>query len=174
MCAKSAGGVRTSLVPIKSIKLNPSNPRIIKDEKFKKLVASLREFPKMLEIRPIVIDEKNVILGGNMRLKAAKELGLKEVHVVKVTGLTEDEKDEFTIRDNLNYGDWDWNAIRNEWDVEMVEAWGLEVKAQEPAEKAVGFSATSLTLKVKCKDMDEKKALAAKLIEDGYDVKMPS
>ena len=99
------------VVKIKDIKNNPNNPRIIKDDKFKKLVASIREFPKMLEIRPIVVNDDMIVLGGNMRLKAIKELGLTEAPVIKISDLTDEQQRQFIIKDNAGFGEWDWNCL---------------------------------------------------------------
>jgi len=115
------------VVKIKDIKNNPNNPRIIKDDKFKKLVASIREFPKMLEIRPIVVNDDMIVLGGNMRLKAIKELGLTEAPVIKINDLTEAQQKEFIIKDNVGFGEWDWEQLANEWDVQDLDKWGLDV-----------------------------------------------
>lgn len=115
------------VVKIKDIKNNPNNPRIIKDDKFKKLVASIREFPKMLEIRPIVVNDDMVVLGGNMRLKAIKELGLTEAPVIKISDLTEEQQKEFIIKDNVGFGEWDWEQLANEWDVQDLDKWGLDI-----------------------------------------------
>tara|TARA_R100000951_G_scaffold56870_1_gene47744 strand:- start:269 stop:1435 length:1167 start_codon:yes stop_codon:yes gene_type:complete len=114
-------------VKINLIKSNPDNPRIIKDDKFKRLVESVKTFPEMLKIRPIVVDESMMVLGGNMRLKACKEVGIKKILVHVVEGWTEDKKKEFTIKDNVGFGEWDWNALANEWDAEKLEDWGLEI-----------------------------------------------
>lgn len=114
-------------VKLSEIKPNPKNPRLIKDEKFKKLVQSIKDFPQMLELRPIVVDENNVILGGNMRFKALKEAGYKEVSIVKANDLTEEQKDEFIVKDNVGFGEWDWDSLANEWDVEKLEEWGLDL-----------------------------------------------
>ena len=114
-------------VKLSEIKPNPKNPRLIKDEKFKKLVKSIKEFPQMLELRPIVVDENNVILGGNMRFKALKEAGYKEISIVKANDLTEEQKDEFIVKDNVGFGEWDWDSLANEWDVEKLEEWGLDL-----------------------------------------------
>ena len=111
---------------LSEIKLNPNNPRLIKDEKFKKLVQSIKDFPEMLEIRPIVVNKDMIILGGNMRYKAAKEAGLKDVPV-KVVDLTEDQQREFLIKDNTSGGEWDWEVLANEWDAEQLDAWGLDI-----------------------------------------------
>lgn len=114
-------------VKISEIKTNPKNPRLIKDDKFKKLVKSIKEFPEMLELRPIVVDENNIVLGGNMRLKACIEVGLKEVYIVKAEDLTEQQKDEFIVKDNVGFGEWDWDTLANEWDAEKLDSWGLDL-----------------------------------------------
>ena len=115
------------LVDIKTVKKNPNNPRIIKDDKFLKLVNSIKEFPKMLEIRPIVVNADMVVLGGNMRLKACIEAGLKQVPIIKADDLTEDEQRQFIIKDNVSGGEWDWEMLSNEWDAEKLDEWGLDV-----------------------------------------------
>jgi DNA modification methylase len=112
---------------INEIKPNPNNPRIIKDDKFKKLVKSIQDFPQMLELRPIVIDENNIVLGGNMRLKACIEAGLKDVPVKQAKELTEEQKKEFIVKDNVGYGEWDWDDLANNWDVEQLTDWGLDI-----------------------------------------------
>jgi site-specific DNA-methyltransferase (adenine-specific) len=112
---------------INEIKPNPSNPRIIKDDKFKKLVKSIQDFPQMLELRPIVIDENNIVLGGNMRLKACIEAGLKDVPVKQAKELTEEQKKEFIVKDNVGYGEWDWDDLANNWDEQLLTEWGLDI-----------------------------------------------
>jgi site-specific DNA-methyltransferase (adenine-specific) len=112
---------------INEIKPNPNNPRIIKDDKFKKLVKSIQDFPQMLELRPIVIDENNIVLGGNMRLKACIEAGLKDVPVKQAKELTEEQKKEFIVKDNVGYGEWDWDDLANNWNVEDLTEWGLDI-----------------------------------------------
>lgn len=114
-------------VKLSEIKPNPNNPRIIKDDKFKKLVKSIQEFPEMLELRPIVVNDDMIVLGGNMRLKASKEAGLKEVPVIKASELTEEQQREFIIKDNVGFGEWDWEQLANEWDAEQLDEWGLDV-----------------------------------------------
>ena len=114
------------LEKINNIKLNPNNPRLIKDDKFKKLVQSIKDFPEMLNIRPIVVNTDMVILGGNMRYKACKEAGLKEVPVI-ITDLSEEKQREFLIKDNTSGGEWNWEVLANEWDNEELEEWGLEL-----------------------------------------------
>jgi len=117
--------MQVTKVKINSIKTNPKNPRLIKDDKFKKLVNSIKEFPQMLELRPIVVDENNIILGGNMRHKACIEAGLKEVYIVQAKDLTEQQKDEFIVKDNVGFGEWDWDILANEWDADKLGEWGL-------------------------------------------------
>jgi hypothetical protein len=114
-------------VKINAIKTNPKNPRLIKDDKFKKLVKSIQEFPQMLELRPIVVDENNIILGGNMRYKACIEAGLKEIYILKAEDLTEQQKDEFIVKDNVGFGEWDWDILANEWDTDKLTDWGLDL-----------------------------------------------
>ena len=114
------------LVKITEVKLNPNNPRLIKDDKFKKLVQSIKDFPEMLNIRPIVVNQDMIILGGNMRYKACKEAGLKEIPVIK-TDLSENKQREFLIKDNTSGGEWDFEMLANEWDVEQLNDWGLDI-----------------------------------------------
>jgi DNA modification methylase len=115
------------LVNIAAVKENPDNPRFIKDAKFKKLVKSIKGFPEMLEKRPIVVDEDMVVLGGNMRLKACKSAGLFEVWVDIAEGWTEEQKREFIVKDNVGFGEWDWDILANEWDVAQLDEWGLDL-----------------------------------------------
>lgn len=118
-------------VPISKVKPNPKNPRVIKDDKFQKLVKSITEFPGMLEKRPLVVtsdvDGKYVVLGGNMRLKAAKEVGIKQIEIITADDWTEEQKAEFLIKDNVSFGEWDWDQLANEWDVEKLDDWGLDL-----------------------------------------------
>ena len=115
---------------LKDIKPNPNNPRVLRDDKFQKLKQSITEFPKMLSLRPMVIDENNVVLGGNMRLRALQELGFTDVEeawVKRSSDLTEDEKKRFIIADNVAFGEWDWDTLANDWEVVDLEAWGLDI-----------------------------------------------
>ena len=117
------------LVKITEVKTNAKNPRIIKDDKFRKLVKSIEEFPDMLNKRPLIVftdvDNKYVVLGGNMRLKACKEIGLKEIPVIVADEWTEEQKAEFLVKDNVGFGEWDWDMLANEWDTEKLTDWGL-------------------------------------------------
>jgi hypothetical protein len=114
------------VVKITEVKVNPNNPRLIKDDKFKKLVQSVKDFPEMLNIRPIVVNQDMVILGGNMRFKACKEAGLKEIPIIK-TDLTEEQQKEFLIKDNVSGGEWDWDILANEWNAGDITKWGLDL-----------------------------------------------
>jgi len=119
---------------VEELKVNKANPRQIRDEKFKKLKKSVKEFPKMLELRPIVIDDDGTILGGNMRFRALLELGYKEIPdswVRKASELTDEEKQRFIIEDNVPFGEWDWEKLANEWDVEELAEWGLDIPVWE-------------------------------------------
>ena len=119
------------IVNIKEVKPNPRNPRIIKDDKFNKLVKSIKDFPDMLNKRPLIVftdvDGKYIVLGGNMRLKACKEIGIKEIPVILADEWTEEQKAEFLIKDNVGFGEWDWDELQADWDAEKLDEWGLDV-----------------------------------------------
>ncbi len=121
-------------VEINKIKPNPSNPRLIKDDKFKKLVESIRSFPEMLELRPVVVNADMMILGGNMRWKAAKEAGMKKISVIIGSNLTPEQQREFIIKDNVSGGEWDWEMLAQEWNADELEDWGLDTPkfAEDP------------------------------------------
>lgn len=122
-------------VKINQITSNVDNPRLIKDFKFGKLVDSIKQFPEMLKIRPIVVNKDNVILGGNMRYKASVQAGLKEVYIIKADNLSEEQEKEFIIKDNVGFGEWDWEILANEWDVDLLEDWGLDLPIDEQIDK---------------------------------------
>jgi DNA modification methylase len=119
--------------PINKIKSNPNNPRVIKDDKFKKLVQSLKDLPEMAQVRPIVVNQDMIVLGGNMRLKAMKEAGWKEAPVA-VVDWDEDKQRQFIIKDNVGFGEWDWDMLANEWDAESLGEWGLDVPQMNETE----------------------------------------
>jgi site-specific DNA-methyltransferase (adenine-specific) len=126
---------------IAEIKSNPKNPRLIKDDKFAKLVKSIKDFPEMLQKRPLVCftdtDGKLVVLGGNMRLKAAKECGLKELPVIIADDWTEEQRAQFLIKDNVGFGEWNWDELQADWDVQMLEEWGLDIPETEQLDKII-------------------------------------
>ena len=113
-------------VKISEVKPNPNNPRLIKDDKFKKLVKSIQEFPDMLNVRPIVVNKDMIVLGGNMRLKAIKEAGHTEV-AIEIVDWTEQQQKEFIVKDNVGYGEWDWSDLANNWDSEELTDWGVDI-----------------------------------------------
>jgi len=114
-------------VDIRQIRPNPENPRVIKDNKFQKLVKSITELPQMLELRPIVVNRDMIVLGGNMRLKACEAAGLTEVPVVFADNLTPEQEREFIVKDNSSFGEWDWDLLANEWDVDQLQDWGIDI-----------------------------------------------
>ena len=163
------------IVKISEIKANPNNPRLVKDDKFAKLVQSIKDFPKMLELRPIVVNDDMIVLGGNMRLKACKEAGLKEVPIIKASDLTDEQQREFIIKDNLGYGEWDWNIIANEWDEQVLEYWGLDIPIFKEAEETEDISdkiKSSFRIEVVCQDEIEQEQKYNKLIEMGYECRL--
>jgi ParB-like chromosome segregation protein Spo0J len=166
-------------IKISEIKLNPNNPRLIKDEKFKKLVQSIKDFPEMLDIRPIVVNKDMVILGGNMRYKACKEAGMKEIPIIIAENLTEEQQREFLIKDNTSGGEWDWEMLANEWDVEQLDAWGLDipnfdVKIEDELElnDLSDKITSSFRIEVICIDEESQEKTYNKLIEQGLECRL--
>jgi hypothetical protein len=130
--------MKVKKIEINKLKPNPKNPRTINKSKFERLKKSLSEFPKMLELRPIVVDENFVVLGGNMRLKALRELGIKEAFYIQEKELTEEQKNQFIIKDNASFGDWDWDILANEWETKELKEWGVDVwQPEEELEKQI-------------------------------------
>ena len=137
------------LLKISAVKPNTDNPRIIKDNKFKKLVASIKEFPEMLKLRPIVVNKDMIILGGNMRYKACIEAGLKEVWVLKAADLTKEQENEFIVKDNVGFGEWDWDILANIWDTKKLKDWGLDVwQPEEEVSNNTDYTNNSLDEKL--------------------------
>jgi len=166
---------------IAEIKPNPKNPRIIKDDKFAKLVKSIRDFPQMLEKRPLICftdtDKKLVVLGGNMRLKAANEVGLKQLPVILADDWTEEQKAEFLIKDNVGFGEWDWDELANDWDAEQLTDWGLDIPGfDNTAEPVVDDLSDKIKsefrIEVICKDEQEQEKTYNKLIEQNYECRL--
>jgi ParB-like chromosome segregation protein Spo0J len=169
--------MKTVKVKISDIKANPNNPRIIKDDKFKKLVKSIKEFPKMLELRPIIVNDDMIVLGGNMRLKACKEAGMKEIPVIKASELTEEQQREFIIKDNVGFGEFDWEMIANEWDAEQLEEWGLDIPSfdidNEHEQKDLsGDLKETFEVIISCNDETHQEQVYNKLIADGFNVRV--
>jgi len=168
---------------LSNIKPNPKNPRIIKDDKFKKLVQSIKDFPEMMEKRPMVcvtdVDKKIYPLGGNMRLKAIQELGHKEIPdtwVMLADSWTQEQRNEFTIKDNVGFGEWDWDSLANEWDVEKLDDWGLDIpifKDDETELKDLSSTIDNLyRIEIVCKDEEHQENSYNKLIEQGYECRL--
>jgi ParB-like chromosome segregation protein Spo0J len=151
---------------ISDIKLNPNNPRLIKDDKFNKLVQSIKDFPEMLNIRPIVVNQDMIILGGNMRFKACKEAGLKEVPVI-VADLSDEKQREFLIKDNTSGGEWNFEMLASDWDVEQLESWGLDVPNFESEQikdiEEINDFPESVNFAIKCSNLKELEELQTKL-----------
>ena len=155
---------KASNMKITEIKSNPNNPRICKDHKFKQLVKSIQDFPQMLELRPIVIDENNMVLGGNMRLKACLEAGLTDVPVIHANNLSEEKKKEFIVKDNVGYGEWDWSELANTWEIDLLQDWGLDI----PNFDNEGFSDKNKELSLD--DVTDSMTINLKYTEDEYHI----
>jgi len=162
-------------VKTKDIIPNENNPRILKDDKFKKLVQSIKDFPEMLEIRPIVVNNEMMILGGNMRWKAIQEIGIKEIPIIKAENLTEQQQREFLIKDNVGFGEWDWDALANDWNPEELTEWGLDVPvvldSVEPDDLSDKIQ-ESFRIEIICKDEQSQEQAYIKLIEEGYECRL--
>ena len=131
--AAPKSGVEVTIAPVSGIKANPSNPRVLRDEKFLKLKKSIEDFPDMLNSRALVCvtdtDGKYMVLGGNMRLRALQDLGIKDAPVMLADHWTEEQRREFIIKDNVGFGEWDWDMLGNEWDGERLNEWGVPIFA---------------------------------------------
>ena len=154
---------------INELKPNESNPRIIKEAKFNKLVKSIKDFPEMLELRPIILDENNVILGGNMRDKACVAAGLKEVPVKIAKGLTEEQKEEFIVKDNVGFGEWDWDILGNQWDNAKLGEWGMDVWQPEEAVDYSVLEDLDLGSTLQDKEAGVKRAIQIEFEPEHYD-----
>tara|TARA_R110002020_G_scaffold177087_4_gene369837 strand:- start:154 stop:699 length:546 start_codon:yes stop_codon:yes gene_type:complete len=152
---------------IKIYKINPNanNPRLIKDHKFKKLVKSIKDFPEMLRLRPIIIDENNVVLGGNMRLRACQEAGLKEVWIDKAENFTEEQKEEFIVKDNVGFGEWDWDILGNSWNNEKLGEWGMDVWQPE---KDLGVGLDDFFEESNIEEKDQKFKIVLEYTEEDF------
>jgi hypothetical protein len=150
-------------VKITEVISNPNNPRLIKDDKFKKLVKSIQDFPDMLNVRPIVVNKDMVVLGGNMRLKAIKEAGIKEINV-DIVDWNEQQQKEFIVKDNVGYGEWDWNDLANNWDSEELTDWGLDI----PNFNTEGFADKNKELSLD--DVTDSMTITLKYTEEEYHI----
>jgi len=166
------------MVKLSDVKKNPTNPRVIKDEKFKSLVKSIREFPKMMALRPMVVDENDIVLGGNMRLKALQELGYTEIPedwIRKASDLTEDEVRRFIIADNIGFGEWDFEMLQAEWDTEELELWGLDMPEpeteepeKEPADPVADDYEQKFEVVAECESEEDQEKVFDLLTSNGY------
>lgn len=181
--------MKTETIKISEVKSNPNNPRVIKDDNFIKLVNSIKEFPKMLKIRPIVVNDDMIVLGGNMRLKACKEAGLKEIPIIKAGDLTEDEQRQFIIKDNVSGGEWDWEMLSADWSASDLDEWGLESmpdildgdgthegysipEGHDPfADEGVGYKEQYGVI-VKCSTEREQEHIFKRLSDEGFECKI--
>lgn len=158
-------------VKITQVKSNDTNPRYIKDVKFEKLVESVKQFPEMLQARPIVVNKDMVVLGGNMRLRACQEAGLKEVFI-KVVDWSEEKQKEFIIKDNVGFGEWDWDVLANEWDSVELENWGLDgFPFNDGIEDEKDLSdklQQSFKIEIDLESEEEQEKMYNNLINDGY------
>jgi len=156
-------------VKISKVVPNENNPRFIKDYKFKKLVKSIQDFPEMLKLRPIVVNSDMVVLGGNMRLKACKEAGLKEVYILKANELTEQQQREFIVKDNVGFGEWDWDILANEWDNTQLKEWGMDVWQPEEEVDYSALEDLDLDETIEDKEAGVKRAIMIEFDPKHYD-----
>lgn len=159
-------------VDINQVLSNTDNPRFIKDYKFEKLVKSIKEFPQMLDLRPIVVNKEMVVLGGNMRLKACVEAGIKEVPIIFADSLTPEQEREFIIKDNSSFGEWDWDLLANEWDTDQLTDWGLDIpNFDNDIEDEKDLSdqlEQSFKIEIDLESEEEQEKMYNQLITDGY------
>lgn len=149
--------IEVKVVKINDIKSNPNNPRIIKDNKFKKLVESIKNFPEMIKVRPIVVNTDMIVLGGNMRLKAMKEAGLKEAPI-QIVDWDEQKQKEFIIKDNVGFGEWDWDELANNWDEAELNDWALDVWINKENDDLLEFGEKT----------EDEVSNAPKITDEGY------
>ena len=162
-------------INIKEIKSNPNNPRVLKDDKFKKLVQSLKDFPEMANVRPIVVNTEMIVLGGNMRLRTMQEAGWKKAPVQIVDWSIEKQK-EFIIKDNVGFGEWDGDILANEWSAEDLTEWGLDIPIFKDAEDELKNLSSEIDnlyrIEIICKDEEHQETIYNKLIEQGYECRL--
>ncbi len=176
---------RPRLVPLASLRANPNNPRVLRDEKFAKLKQSLLDFPDMLNYRPLVVttapedDSMFVVLGGNMRLRALQELKINTVPVMVADHWNKEQRAEFIIKDNLSFGEWDWEQLAEEWNTQDLADWGLDIPgATATAGETDPFADEGIAAKsqygviVHCKDETEQAKVFSKLVSDGHECKV--
>jgi ParB-like chromosome segregation protein Spo0J len=162
-------------INIKEIKPNPNNPRVLKDDKFKKLVQSLKDFPEMANVRPIVVNTDMIVLGGNMRLRAMQEAGWKKAPV-QIVDWGIEKQNEFIIKDNVGFGEWDWDVLANEWNESELTEWGLDIPIFKDAEDELKDLSREIDnlyrIEIICKDEEHQENTYNKLIEQGYECRI--
>lgn len=173
--------VDVQVVPIAKLRANPKNPRVMRDEKFARLKKSIQDFPDMLNYRSIVAvtdtDGKLMVLGGNMRLRALQDLGIKEAPVMLADHWTEEQRREFIVKDNVGFGEWDWDMLANEWDGEQLSGWGLDVPTPT-GDDADPFADEGIKPQgqfgviITCGNEEEQSATYEKLTGEGYTCKV--
>ena len=165
-------------VKLTQVRANPNNPRVIRDEKFAKLKQSIIDFPEMLEKRPLVCyteGEYYIVLGGNMRLKALSDIGAKEIPIILADEWTEEQRAQFLIKDNVGFGEWDWNTLANEWDAEKLEAWGLDLPIIDNNAEMDDLSdkiKSDFRIEIICADEEQQEKTYNKLLEEGYECRL--
>lgn len=161
--------MKTTLVKTSEIKPNPDNPRIIRDDKFAKLVESIRSFPSMLHLRPIVVNTDMVVLGGNMRLRACKEAGMKHIPVIVAEDITEAQQREFIIKDNVGFGEWNWDTLANEWEAAQLEDWGMDIPKFDTEDQSdEDEKPKAYNVQVMCDNQEEQFKFYEELTAKGY------
>ena len=173
------GGISEAIevqrLPLSSIKANPSNPRVLRDEKFAKLKQSLQDFPDMLNYRAIVCvtdtDGKLMVLGGNMRLRALQDIGVKEAPVMLADHWTEEQRREFIIKDNVGFGEWDWEQLANEWDGEQLADWGLDLPKPPIETDEEGDYTPGFRLVIECENEPQQRAYYDEITKLGIECK---
>jgi ParB-like chromosome segregation protein Spo0J len=162
-------------INIKEIKSNPNNPRVLKDDKFKKLVQSLKDFPEMANVRPIVVNTDMIVLGGNMRLRAMQEAGWKKAPV-QIVDWSIEKQNEFIIKDNVGFGEWDWDILANEWNESELTDWGLDIPIFKDSEDELKDLSSEIDnlyrIEIVCKDEEHQENTYNKLIEQGYECRL--
>lgn len=163
------------MIKITSIKFNPKNPRIIRDDKFDKLKQSIKDFPEMMALRPIIVDDKMTVIGGSMRLKSLIDLGYKELPenwILKAGELNEKQKQEFIIKDNLGFGEWDYDMLDVDWQSEDLDKWGLDIPKFVENEEAEPETDSQYFLNIRCDNESQAQKLYEKFLGQGLDVKI--
>lgn len=176
------------MINISEVHINPDNPRIIKDEKYLKLLESIKNFPQMLYIRPIVIDTHNMILGGNQRYEVCKELKYSEIPIIRAINLTEEQYREFIIKDNVSSGGWDFDRLIKDWDIDILKSYNLDLdefdldqfkvsdnqdqQSIEDINKNNSKLENVFNIEISCHCEEDQEKLYNEMIERGYECRL--